>query len=226
MFEKLSYNSLLSVRSKIIQKYDITFTHSDIHKLSISLKIILFLLVLCVIYIFNYYNIISLTFAFIHELGHAIVAISYNLEILEFVVEYPKSYVIIDPSYVNPTQVYYIAMAGSLSVIIVSTIIILWMIFNNKIKFEIFSAIFIVSVLPILDNILYWFYSIENNKGDFAYLKSIIPNISTELIYRSWINIGTFLSIILIYLFCFKIIFLVSDNVINTIPDLKEFKFS
>lgn len=172
-----------------------------------------------VFFIINFKT-VSLVFSFIHESGHLIAALLCNLKITEFKVDYSQSYVHTDPYYITPSQVLIVAPPGTLFLLIVCFIILIWITFNNKIKFGVFIGIFLVIGVSALNNIIYWFNSMKYNIGDFQYLLYIIPNINIVKVTLFWECILIISIIFLFGLIIIKVLLIYIHKINSIVPDL------
>jgi hypothetical protein len=144
-------------------------------------------------------------FSFIHEMSHALVAISRGVPKLDFMVGFGKGEVYI-PDPTSNLDKSMISIAGSFSVIIVNAIIIGVISTKNNLPFEIFLSIFLISGREILSEIEYWMISIINNSDDAAVFLSVNPSINPSWLYQLCYFVFKYLWIVLMLLLSYKII--------------------
>lgn len=159
-------------------------------------------------------------FAFIHEMGHALVANFRGVPILDFVVNDGGSGTVSIPDSTSNLDKSMISIAGSLGLIFVNAIIIIVIYSKNNLPFEIFLSIFFISGQKILNQIDYWMSSIINNNYDAGVFLSANPSTNPNWLHFVFNLAYIYGLIILILLFLYKTIIKTVAFLGEQIPDI------
>lgn len=158
---------------------------------------------------------------FVHEMGHALVAIFRGIPIIDFIVNINGSGFVLTPLSTPNLDMIMISIAGSSSEIIFNVIII-GIIYTRKIlPIEIFLTLFSISGYKILSQIGYWISGIIHNFGDAAVFLSVNPSVDPDRLLFVLYYAYFFVLLVVLLLFSYKLLTRAPFYLKEIFPDLR-----